>query len=192
MDENINLAQRVRDFWFGAEDSDTFGSNRPEWFLKDPVFDEAIRENFLGDVEAALAGDLDALGDDNWQDCLALLILLDQFPRNLFRDTARAFAGDERARMLVNWAIDLGFDQQTPMFQRFFYYLPLEHSENLDDQVRCTQLVTAMNDENLLKYAVAHRDIIVRFGRFPHRNKALGRTSTAEELEFLEGPNSSF
>lgn len=187
-----DLAQRVRDFWFGPEGSDTYGTNRPEWFEKNPDFDAAICESFQGDVEAALAGDLDALGDDNWQDCLALLILLDQFPRNLFRDSARAFAGDEKALMLAKWAIDLGFDMQAPLFQRFFFYLPLEHSEDLADQQFCIQRVTAMGDDELLKYAIAHHAIIAQFGHFPHRNAALGRTSTEEELEFLEGPDSSF
>ena len=192
MDEQSKLAQRVRDFWFGPEGSDVFGSARPEWFKKDPVFDDAIRAEFGSDVDAALVGDLDALGDDNAQDCLALLILLDQFPRNLFRGQARAFAGDERALMLANWAIDIGFDTQVPSFQQFFFYLPFEHSEVLADQQRCIQLVTAMGDDELLKYAIAHHAIIAEFGRFPHRNEALGRASAAEEIEFLKGPNSSF
>ncbi len=187
-----DLAQRVRDFWFGPEGSDTYGTNRPEWFEKNPDFDAAICESFQGDVEAALAGDLDALGDDNWQDCLALLILLDQFPRNLFRDSARAFAGDEKALMLAKWAIDLGFDMQAPLFQRFFFYLPLEHSEDLADQQQCIGLVSGREFEDHLKWAIAHHAIIARFGRFPHRNEALGRASTAEEVAFLKEPNSSF
>ena len=192
MDDVGKLAARVRDFWFGTEGSEVYGTSRPEWFLKNPEFDEAIREGFLSDVEAALEGELDALGDDNAQDCLALLVLLDQFPRNLFRGQARSFAGDKRALMLANWAIDMGFDTQVPAFQQFFFYLPFEHSENLADQQRCIQLVTAMGDDELLKYAIAHHAIIVEFERFPHRNEALGRTSTDEELTFLEGPNSSF
>ena len=187
-----DIANRVRDFWFGPEGSDTYGAPRSEWFEVIPSFDDAIRAGFLGDVESALVGDLDALGDDNAQDCLALLILLDQFPRNLFRGQARAFAGDERALMLANWAIDMGFDTQVLPFQQFFFYLPYEHSENLADQQRCIQLVTAMGDDDLLKYAVAHHGIIAQFGRFPHRNEALGRSSTAEEIEFLKEPNSSF
>ena len=190
--ESNALAKRVRDFWFGTEGSDTFGTSRPEWFKKDPVFDEAIRTGFLGDVEAAFVGELDNLGTDNAQDCLALLILLDQFPRNLFRGSGRSFDGDERALALAKAAIDRGFDVETPLFQRFFFYLPLEHSEALPDQDRCIELVSAMGDGELLKYANAHRNIITRFGRFPHRNDVLGRISTPEELTFLEGPNSSF
>ncbi|NQV46524.1 MAG: DUF924 domain-containing protein [Rhodospirillaceae bacterium] len=189
---NSKLAQRVRDFWFGMEGSDTFGKSRPEWFKKDPVFDDAIRAAFLDDVNAAIDGDLDALGADNPQDCLALLILLDQFPRNLFRGDGKSFAGDGRALNLAKAAIDKGFDAETPLFQRFFFYLPFEHSENMADQERCVELVRAQNYEDLLKWAIAHRDIIARFGRFPHRNAVLGRTSTAEEIEFLTQPNSSF
>jgi len=187
-----DLAKRVRDFWFGAEGSEVFGTSRPEWFVKDPVFDDAIRTAFLSDVEAALKGGLDDLGADSAEDCLALLILLDQFPRNLFRGSGRSFAGDGRALALAKDAIDRGFDTETPPFQRLFFYLPLEHSEVLADQDQCVERVADLESEELLKYAIAHRDIIARFKRFPHRNDVLGRISTPEELAFLEGPNSSF
>ena len=187
-----DLAQRVRDFWFGAVGSETHGKSRPEWFKKDDAFDDSIRDGFLSDVEAALVGDLDALGLDNAPDCLSLLILLGQFPRNLFRVAAKSFAGDERALAFAAAAIDKGFDTETPKFQRFFFYLPFEHSEDLADQQRCVELVRAQDYEDLLKWAMAHHDIIARFGRFPHRNDVLGRESTAEEIEFLTQPNSSF
>lgn len=187
-----SLAQKVRDFWFGETGSGIFGTFRLEWFEKNPDFDAAIRSKFLSHVEAALVGDLDALGERNGLDCLALLILLDQFPRNLFRDHARAFAGDGRALKIAKAGIGRGFDMAVPPFQRFFYYLPLEHSEDLADQQSCMELVAAMDYRDLLKWATAHHDIIARFGRFPHRNKALGRVSTAAEIEFLAGPNSSF
>ncbi|HER27314.1 MAG TPA: DUF924 domain-containing protein [Rhodospirillales bacterium] len=191
MTDHQDLTQSVRDFWFGPENSDAFGTDRPEWFEKNADFDDSIRTAFLGSVEAAIAGDLDELAKHNAIDCLSLIILLDQFPRNLFRQSAKAFSGDERALRVARDAISRGFDSAVPPFQRFFFYLPLEHSENIADQDRCVELVAAMNND-LLKWAVAHRDIIARFGRFPHRNIALGRTSTAQELEFLQGPNSSF
>ena len=135
--------------------------------------------------------ELDSMANDP-QGCLALIILLDQFSRNMFRGSAQAFAADEKALAHARTAVERGLDQQLPPFQRTFVYLPFEHSESLADQDRSVALFEALGDENTYDYAVRHRDIIVRFGRFPHRNVILGRESTPEELEFLKEPGSSF
>ncbi|NQU57830.1 MAG: DUF924 domain-containing protein [Rhodospirillales bacterium] len=186
-----NLSQSVLDFWFGAEGSDAFGTNRVEWFKKDPAFDSKIHDKFAADVAIALDGGHGEMMT-NPMGSLALIILLDQFPRNLFRDTAGAFAGDKRALSMANEAVRMGFDQNLAMTQQTFFYLPFEHSESLDDQRRCLELFKAAGNDDMLKWAVAHHDIIARFGRFPHRNIALGRDSTAEEIAFLTEPDSSF
>ena len=186
-----DVAGRVRDFWFGEEGSEVYGASRPEWFTKDPVFDNQIRENFAADVDVALDGGYSGLMN-NQMDALALIILLDQFPRNLFRDTAAMFSGDKRALSYANEAVRMGFDQNLAPSQQMFIYLPFEHSESLDDQLRCIDMFKAAGNEDHQKWAVADHDIIARFGRFLHRNIALGRESTAEEKAFLEQPNSSF
>lgn len=187
----LTLTRRVLDFWLGEEDSDVYGSSRKEWFVKDPDFDNQIRDKFLEDVEAAIDGGFGRMAETQ-MGCLALIILLDQFPRNLFRGSERAFAGDRRALSLANESVRMGFDQGLPQSTQMFFYLPFEHSESLDDQRRCIELFKAAGNEDLLKWAVAHHDIIARFGRFPHRNAALGRQSTPEEIAFLEEPDSSF
>lgn len=187
----LALTHAVLDFWFGEEGSESFGTNRPQWFKKDPEFDNEIREKFGGDVDIALDGGHGRMAE-NPMGCLALIILLDQFPRNLFRDTAQAFAGDKRALSLANEAVRQGFDQDLLKPQQMFFYLPFEHSESLDDQRRCMELFEASGNTDMLKWAKAHHDIIARFGRFPHRNAVLGRDSTAEEIAFLEEPDSSF
>jgi uncharacterized protein (DUF924 family) len=186
-----DVAGRVRDFWLGEEGSEVYGASRPEWFTKNPDFDNQIREKFADDVDVALDGGYSSLMDSQ-MDALALIILLDQFPRNLFRDTAAMFSGDKRALSYANEALRMGFDQNLAPSQQMFFYLPFEHSESVDDQLRCIDLFKAAGNEDHQKWAVAHHDIIARFGRFPHRNVALGRESTAEELAFLEQPNSSF
>lgn len=173
----VASAPDVVSFWQKA------GPDR--WFKKDPAFDDEIRERFLATHEAAAAGQL-----SNWeqsaQGALALLILLDQFPRNIFRGDARAFATDPLARAIAAGAIIRGFDSQVPKEMRGFFYLPFEHSENLADQERCIAFHKAIDDTEGLKWAEIHADIIRRFGRFPHRNTALGRTTTAEEQAFLD------
>jgi len=186
-----DLEKRVLDFWFGAEGSETYGRARKEWFTKDPAFDDAIRQAFGGDVERAIAGEFGAMAETA-PGALALVIVLDQFPRNLYRGDAKAFAGDPRALGLAKDAVARGFDQAILDFQRSFFYLPFEHSEALEEQERCIALFEGLGDAELLKWAKAHYDIIARFGRFPHRNAALGRVSTAEEIAFLEQPGSSF
>jgi len=189
--DELTLTKNVLDFWFGAEDSEVFGSSRMEWFKKDSDFDNQIREKFADEVEVALSGGYSQMAETQ-MGCLALIILLDQFPRNLFRDTAMAFAGDKKALSYANEAVRMGFDQNLAKSQQMFFYLPFEHSESLDDQKRCMDLFKAAGNTDLLKWAVAHHDIIARFGRFPHRNAALGRDSTAEEIAFLREPDSSF
>ena len=155
------------------------------WFIKDESFDALIRERYLATHEAAAAGKL-----SDWEataeGALALVIVLDQFSRNMFRDDARTFAADDKARAVANRALKRGYEQDIPAEMRGFFFLPFMHSEDLIDQQRSVELYRAAGNENL-KYAEAHRDIIRRFGRFPHRNAMLGRTTTPEEQAFLDG-----
>lgn len=181
-------AREVLDFWLAP-------AMVPRWFVLDEQLDAQIRQRFGGLVEQAQRGEL-----DDWRTSprsgLALLILLDQFPRNLFRGDARAFASDPAAQQLALEMIGRGDDLRIPVAQRLFVYLPLEHAENPDLQDRSVQLFTAMaaeaNDEDkamaqlYLDYARKHRDAIARFGRFPGRNAALGRPGTPEEKSFLD------
>ncbi len=185
------LAQQVLDFWLNPRDASGQPLYRPEWFKKDDTLDAAIATRFSGAVEQAIAGQLDGMADEA-ENALALVILLDQFPRNLYRGMAKSFAGDERALCLAKRIVERGWDRALPLYSRMFVYLPFEHSENLQDQERSVQLFASLSDDNLGKYAVGHHDIIARFGRFPHRNAVLGRASTAEEIEFLKQPGSSF
>jgi uncharacterized protein (DUF924 family) len=178
-------AQEVLDFWFRG------GERRKAWFTKDAAFDAEIRARFLALQETGASGALrpwmDAPGD-----CLALVIVLDQFPRNLWRsgpDAARAFASDALALEAARHAIERAYDRGLPDAVRMFFYLPFEHSERLEDQERALQLFAGHPD---FEWARRHWEIIRRFARFPHRNAALGRESTPEELEFLSRPGSSF
>ena len=156
------------------------------WFEKEAGFDDDIRRRFLKVHEAAAAGKLTAW-EANAEGALALLILLDQFPRNMFRGQARAFACDPLARAITAGALVRGFDSQVPAELRSFFYLPFEHSEDLADQERGLALYKAAGDADGLKWAEIHADIIRRFGRFPHRNAVLGRVTTPEEQAFLDG-----
>jgi len=156
------------------------------WFSKDSAFDDDIRQRFLGQHEDAAAGKLSGW-ETTAEGALALLILLDQFPRNMFRGQARAFATDPLARAIAAGALVRGFDAQAPDGMRGFFYLPFEHSENLADQERAVAFYKAVGDADGLKWAEIHADIIRRFGRFPHRNAALGRASTPEERAFIDG-----
>lgn len=187
----MELTSRVLDFWFGAPGSAGYGEPRELWFKSDPAFDADVRRRFASDLEAAAAGAHDGLVAEP-DGALALVILLDQLPRNIHRGTSGAFAFDPKALDVACRALELGHDQAVAAFQRPFLYLPFEHSESLADQDRSVALFTALGDENTLDYAIRHRDIIVRFGRFPHRNAILGRFSTPEEVAFLEQPGSSF
>lgn len=156
-----------------------------KWFKKDAAFDDAIRRRFLETHEAAASGRL-AHWEETAEGALALLIVLDQFARNMFRGSACAFAADPLARAVAERAIARGFDRQTPLRERQFFYLPFEHSESLTDQERCVALFRATGDAEAVKWAELHADIIRRFGRFPHRNAALGRATTPEEQAFLD------
>jgi uncharacterized protein (DUF924 family) len=171
-------ADGIVSFWRAA------GPDR--WFNKNANFDEEIRQRFLETYEAAAAGQLTDW-EQSAQGALALLILLDQFPRNMFRGEARAFATDPLARAVAASAIVRGFDSQVPTEMRGFFYLPFQHSEDLADQERGIAFYKAIGDLENLKWAELHADIIRRFGRFPHRNSVLGRTTTPEEQAFLDG-----
>jgi len=178
--------QAVLDFWFGAKDSAEYGKYRDIWFrAATPAFDQEIRDRFLAAHEAAARGELDH-ATESAEGSLALLVLLDQFPRNMFRGSARAFATDAKARAVAKHAIAKGFDQQVPASMRGFFYLPFEHSEDLADQEESVRLFEKLGEGEGLRYAVDHRDVIERFGRFPHRNAVLGRTSTPDEIEYLK------
>jgi len=154
------------------------------WFAGDDVFDATIRAQFLATHEAAAAGQL-----HHWESmaegALALVIVLDQFARNMFRNSARAFAADPLARAVADRAIARGFDQVFAPQERQFFYLPFEHCETPENQERCLALFRALGDAEMLEWAQLHADAIRRFGRFPQRNAALGRATTAEEQDYL-------
>lgn len=187
-------SQDVLDFWFSE-------SARTRWFEKDPGFDAEIHRHFGAAVRQAAEGRLDDWAETP-ESCLALVLLLDQFPRNIHRDSPRAFATDPKARAVADKAIARGFDRRLPQDWRIFLYLPFEHSEALADQHRAVALVRQLAEGqegdartqalNYLDYAVRHEQVIARFGRFPHRNAVLGRPSTPEEEDFLKQPGSSF
>jgi uncharacterized protein (DUF924 family) len=168
-------AAEVVAFWRDA--------GRERWFRKDPAFDADFRNRFLALHERAAAGDLDAWAETT-EGALALLILLDQFPRNAFRGTGRMYASDAQARRIARLAIIRELDLPLPEALRNFFYLPLMHSEQPDDQDLCVARTAALG-EDAQRFALHHRDIIRRFGRFPHRNDLLGRASTEEERRFI-------
>jgi uncharacterized protein (DUF924 family) len=173
----IAAPEAVLAFWRAA------GPDR--WFKKDTAFDEEIRRLFLETYEAAATGQL-AEWESTAEGAFALLIVLDQFPRNMFRGSARIYAADSLARDVADRAIKRGFDQPFSARERTFFYLPFSHSENPADQERCVALSRAHSDAETLKWAEHHADIIRRFGRFPHRNAILGRATTADEQAFLD------
>jgi uncharacterized protein (DUF924 family) len=179
--DDPNLAVLL-DFWFDPD-------SRPYWFASTPEFDAELRDRFLHLYEEAAGGGLTGWRADG-RGCLGLVLLLDQLPRNVFRDSPQAFDTDSQARAVTRYALDMAFDQQLDEAQRLFLYLPLEHSEELADQDRSVELIGQLTSEPMwLDYARKHREVIARFGRFPHRNAVLGRESTAEEQAFLaDGP----
>jgi uncharacterized protein (DUF924 family) len=162
-------------------------ATQPLWFASTPAFDEALRARFLATYRAAAAGQLTAW-EATAEGALALVIVLDQFPLNLFRGRAESFATEAAARAVADRAIARGFDQAVPPIQRQFLYLPFMHSETLADQERSVRLYQQPGLEDSLRFARHHRDLIARFGRFPHRNAPLGRASTAEEIAYLASP----
>ena len=173
----IATAADVLAFWRAA--------GPDKWFTKSDAFDAEIRTRFLATYEAAAAGKL-----SDWEatpdGALALTLVLDQFPRNMFRRDPRAFTADATARAVADRALAHGFDQQVPEAERLFFYLPFEHSEAMADQDRCCALFRALGNADQLHWAELHADIIRRFGRFPHRNAPLGRATTPAETAFLD------
>lgn len=186
--------REVLDFWFGAPGSAERGNTRALWFTKSDATDTLIRTRFGNAVDAALRGELDHWSQD-LQGALALIVLLDQFTRNIHRDTPRAFAGDAAALALAQRLTDTGLDRQLSLRERWFVYMPFEHAEDLPMQERSVALFRQLADEGLaepLDWAIKHRDVVARFGRFPHRNAVLGRPTTPEEEGFLRQPGSRF
>jgi uncharacterized protein (DUF924 family) len=186
--------REVLDFWFSEH-------AKQHWWVKNAAFDEEIRTRFSGAVDEALEGGYSEWTSDS-DGALALVILLDQFTRNLFRGSPRSFAGDARALEIAERAIRNHFDEAQPLERRSFLYMPYQHAESLDAQKRAIELferwveahdASSRSDaEGDLTFARRHEEIIRRFGRFPHRNAVLGRTSTPEEVAFLKEPGSSF
>ncbi|MGH7059919.1 MAG: DUF924 family protein [Stellaceae bacterium] len=182
-------AAAVLDFWFGAMGDPERERPRAIWFKGTDEFDAAVRRALLDDYQRAAAGELEAW-EEAAESALALVLLLDQVPRNIFRDTPRAYATDAMARAAAERALARGFDRNVPPVWRRFLYMPFHHSENLADQRRSVALFEAVprssdRQGSLRRYGHTYLDVIARFGRFPHRNAILGRESTPEEREFL-------
>lgn len=198
--------EQVLDFWFG-EDWDALPAHQVAerqkklWWSKNPEIDAQCRHRFETLVQQAAANQLDDWTEEA-RSMLALILLLDQMPRNIYRDTPQAFAFDQLARQCSHLALAMGLDQALPPLARVFLYLPLEHAEDLNDQQYVVQLMGSLAKaasgedkaafEGYADYARRHHAVIERFGRFPHRNRILGRASTPEEVQFLTQPGSSF
>lgn len=192
--------EEILRFWFGPPDGDPF-VNQSMWWKKDANLDRTIQDRFGEDLEAATRGEYDDWAGEP-RKALALIVLLDQFSRNIHRGTPRSFAQDEKALRLTLEGIERGQDEALSPVERHFFYMPLMHSEDLDIQKRAVAMFARLADsapreqrenfENALDFAERHRAIVERFGRFPHRNEILDRPSTPEEIEFLKQPGSSF
>lgn len=192
-------------FWLGAARPSNAQALaiKQQWFTKSDAFDARINAQFAPTVQAALAGQLDGWADEAWS-CLALLVVLDQFTRNIYRGTPQSFAGDPKALAVAQRAIAQGLDQQLPAVTRIFVYLPLEHAEDLALQAQSVNAFAQLAQHNpspadvhdvlvgTLDYAHRHQAVIQQFGRFPHRNAILGRTSTPQELDYLAQPGAGF
>ncbi len=181
---SANIIDEIIAFWFETLEPE-------DWYRKNPAIDAKIAARFGATYDALKTG-----APPDWiaepKGMLAAILVLDQFPRNMFRDDPRAFATDRAALALAKRAIGEGFDMRLPPEQRAFIYLPFQHSESRDDQTRSIELFTALGAPLNLDFAQRHQAIIARFGRFPHRSSVLGRPSPAEELAFLQEPGSSF
>jgi uncharacterized protein (DUF924 family) len=182
--ESEPWVQDVLGYWFVELD-------RKAWFTKQPDTDDAIRSRFGALYHRLVALDTASL-TCNARTTLAAILVFDQFPRNMFRDTPMAFASDDNALALANIAVATCQDRVLEPVERVFVYLPFEHSEALADQDRAVSLISALGDAEFTRYAEAHRDVIRAFGRFPHRNRILGRVSTVEEKDYLAKPGSGF
>jgi uncharacterized protein (DUF924 family) len=180
--------REILDFWFLALDDPEHGKPRKIWWNGPAEFDAEIRARFADALERAITGEL-----DHWQKspdgALALILLCDQFPRNIHRRSERAFCGDSTAQKAARLAVARHYPAAFNLAMRLFFYMPFQHSESLADQETGCALFAAFHDEDMLKHAIEHRDVVVRFGRFPHRNEVLGRDCTAEELEYLKTAN---
>jgi uncharacterized protein (DUF924 family) len=186
-------SDEILKFWFG--DTSALDQRMRMWFAGGPQFDLSCREDFLADYERAVQGHLDDWKEDA-HSCLALVLLLDQLPRNMFRNTPRAYAADAQARAVARHAMARGFDRMLLPLWRVFIYMPLEHSENLDDQRESQRLQRELASQNpecagFVKYAEEHLAVIEQFGRFPQRNSVLGRSSTPREIAFLARESSN-
>ncbi|MSO65309.1 MAG: DUF924 domain-containing protein [Alphaproteobacteria bacterium] len=187
--------EQIIDFWFGPPGSLGRDQPRERWFKKDLAFDQAIRDRFAAASARAHAGELDAWLESA-DGCLALLILLDQFLRNMYRGTPRMYACDDKALAVARHVLERGYDRGVCAVRAWFYYMPFQHSEALADQERSVALFSALpptgQQDRAGSSAQRHHEIVARFGRFPHRNAVLGRTSSADEVAFLREPNSAF
>ena len=175
----------VLEFWFGPKDGPDFEDMRATWFRSTQAFDAEFEERFADARRRAGAGELEA-----WMasaaGCLALIVLFDQYPRNVFRGTARAYATDAKARAVARHVLDKGIGRGLNRVQRLFLYIPFQHSQDRDDQARSVALFDSLDMEMAARSAKEHFETIARFGRFPHRNAALGRASTPEEQAYLK------
>lgn len=199
-DSSQSRVEAILSFWFGDSTALDYGHYRKAWFIKDSAFDEQIRDQFLTDTRKAAAGIY-----EDWKalphSAVALILLLDQFPRNIYRGQPHSFATDAQALEVAQHVVNASLDRSLIPAYRFFVYLPFEHSEDMHHQDHCVELMQRLIeevpdlDEGLkggLDYAKRHRDVIKQFGRFPHRNEILGRKSTPAELAFLQQPGSRF
>ncbi|MEM9630123.1 MAG: DUF924 family protein [Pseudomonadota bacterium] len=177
MTDQLPSSLDILDFWWQAGPS--------KWFANDDKFDSRCRDRFMAAIDAAKAGDL-----DSWMEtadgALALLLLVDQMTRNVYRGTPEAFSADEKAVAVAEFALEKGYERAFPKDVRGFFFLPFEHSENIEHQEKAVDLCRVLGDKELYHYALIHMDVIRRFGRFPHRNKILGRDSTPEEIAYMK------
>lgn len=181
------LAEQILKFWFGTTDMTTPFEKRDVWFRSTPEFDQTLIDDYTDIHESALAGALDHLTGSP-EECLALIISLDQFPRNIYRGSPRAFAADPKAREITNHALDNDFHRAIGKWPKIFMYLPLEHSEEFADHERVLPLYKEVADEQSIQSAQGHYDTIKQYGRFPHRNEVMGRQNTPEEDEYMKNP----
>jgi uncharacterized protein (DUF924 family) len=180
----ISTPEEVLSFWFER-------CSRDDWYKSSSSLDDEIRQRFA-DTHLALAGGVIGVWRASAENRLAAVIVLDQFPRNIYRGTALAFATDGLALHEAKAALNIGADQQVPRLHRQFFYMPFEHSEVLIEQEKSVELFTALGDEEYLDYAIRHQAVVATYGRFPHRNIVLGRASTGAEMDYLATPDAGF